>query len=120
MRDVSAETQPSGLMPQERPAPDARLTPYQLTLSAMIVPLRLHMALNAAIGVAFGLVSGPYVAGLWLAGLMTCDVVLQRVYRRLQADADHVDSDRGLRRMVWIGLAKGAFWISAPTAFTRK
>jgi PAS domain S-box-containing protein len=117
VRDVRAEPQPPVSMPEERPAPNARMTPYQLTVSAMIVPLRLHMALNAAIGVAFGLVSGPYVAGLWLAGLTTCDVVLQRVYRRLQADAAHVDSDPGLRRLAWIGLAKGAFWISAPTAF---
>lgn len=92
-------------------------TPYQLTLSAMIVPLRLHMSLNALIGVAFGLVSGPYLALLWVAVLSTCDVILQRRYRRLDACAAGVDSDRGLRRLAWSGFATAVAWTSVPTVF---
>src|ERR1700733_915047 len=70
-------------MSEERPASNLRLTPYQLTLSALIVPWRLHMLLNAVTGVAFGLVAGPALAMLWVAGLTLGDAVLQQQYRRL-------------------------------------
>jgi len=101
----------------DRPTSDLRQTPYQLTLSALIVPLRLHMVLNAASGLAFGLVSGPYLALLWVAGLSAADMILQRLYRRLDARAAHIDSDHGIRRLAWFGFAKAVLWISVPTVF---
>jgi PAS domain S-box-containing protein len=104
-------------MSEERQASNLRLTPYQLTLSALIVPWHLHLLLNGVTGVAFGLVSGPYLALLWVAGLSACDMVLQRLYRRLEDRAAAVSSDRGLRRLAWIGSVKAAVWMSAPTAF---
>jgi PAS domain S-box-containing protein len=104
-------------MTDERPGSNLRLTPYQLTLSALIVPWRLHMLLNAVTGVAFGLVAGPALAMLWVACLTLGDAILQRQYGRLKARAASVDSDRGLRRLAWIGSVKGTLWISAPTAF---
>jgi hypothetical protein len=51
-------------MSEERRRPIFRLTPYQLTLSALIVPWRLHMRLNAVTGVAFGPIAGPVPAML--------------------------------------------------------
>jgi len=104
-------------MSEERPASNLRLTPYQLTLSALIVPWRLHMLLNAVTGVAFGLIAGPVPAMLWVAGLTIGDAILQRQYGRLKNRAALVDSDLGLRRLAWIGGVKGVLWISAPTAF---
>ena len=104
-------------MSEERPASNLRLTPYQLTLSALIVPWRLHTLLNAVTGVAFGLVAGPALAVLWVSGLTLGDAILQRQYGRLGAGAALLDSDRGLRRLAWIGSVKGVLWISAPAAF---
>jgi hypothetical protein len=104
-------------MSDERPAFDLRRTPYQLTLSALIVPWRLHTLLNAVTGVAFGLVAGPVLAMLWVACLTLGDAVLQRQYRRLEARSALADSNRGLRRLAWVGSVKGVLWISAPTAF---
>jgi PAS domain S-box-containing protein len=104
-------------MSEERPASDLRRTPYQLTLSALIVPWRLHALLNAVTSVAFGLVAGPAPAMLWVACLTVGDAILQWQYARLEARATLVDSDRGLRRLAWIGSVKGVLWVSAPTAF---
>jgi signal transduction histidine kinase/CheY-like chemotaxis protein len=104
-------------MSEERPASDLRRTPYQLTLSALIVPWPLHALLNAVTGVAFGLVAGPALGILWVACLTLGDAILQRQYARLNARAALVDSDRGLRRLAWVGSVKGVLWISAPTAF---
>jgi hypothetical protein len=94
-------------MSEDRSASDLRLTPYQLTLSALIVPWRLHMLLNAVTGVAFGLVAGPALAMLWVACLTLGDAILQGQYGRLKSRAAVVDSDRGLRRLAWIGAVKG-------------
>jgi signal transduction histidine kinase len=104
-------------MSEERPASDLRRTPYQLTLSALIVPWPLHVLLNAVTSVAFGLVAGPAPAILWVACLTLGDAVLQRQYRRLEARSALADSNRGLRRLAWVGSVKGVLWISAPTAF---
>jgi len=104
-------------MSAERPTTGPRLTPYQLTLSALIVPWRLHMLLNGATGIAFALIAGPYLALLWVAALSGYDMLLQREYRRLDARSAHISSDRGLRRLAWLGFTKSAVWISAPTAF---
>jgi signal transduction histidine kinase/FixJ family two-component response regulator len=101
----------------ERPASSIRQTPYQLTLSALIVPLRLHLLFNAASGVAFAFVGGPYLALLWVAGLSVGDLILQRLYRRLDAGAADLDSDRGLRQLGWFVLGKAMLWISAPSAY---
>jgi signal transduction histidine kinase/ActR/RegA family two-component response regulator len=93
------------------------MTPYQLTLAALVIPWRVHMLLNVATGVAFGLVVGPYLALLWIAGLAAGDALLQRLYGRLNARATSADSDRGMRRLVMIGLTKVALWLSVPTVF---
>jgi len=103
-------------MSPERPASVLRLTPYQLTLSALIVPWTLHTLLNAVTGVAFGLIAGPLPAILWFVGLTVADAILQRQYRRLGDRAAGVDSGRGLRGVAWMGSVKGLLWISAPTA----
>jgi signal transduction histidine kinase/ActR/RegA family two-component response regulator len=104
-------------MSVERPAPKSRQTPYQLTLLALIVPLRLPLVMDALGGVAFALVGGPSLALLWAAGLAAGDGILQRLYRRLEVRAAHVDSNQGLRRLAWFASAKAVLWLWAPTVF---
>ncbi|HZZ31516.1 MAG TPA: ATP-binding protein [Phenylobacterium sp.] len=73
--------------------------------------------LNIAFGLAFGLVAGPQFALLWVVSLSTGDLILQNLYKRLDDRAATMDSDRGLRRLAGVGLAKAMLWTSAPTAF---
>jgi signal transduction histidine kinase/CheY-like chemotaxis protein len=92
-------------------------TPYELTLSALIVPWSTQTALNLVFGLAFAFVAGPLLGAAWVASLCLADCALRPIYRRWSLSAVGSDSDRGLRRLAWIAAAKSAIWVAIPTAF---
>jgi signal transduction histidine kinase len=97
---------------------EGELTPYQLTLAALIYSWRRQAAFNIALGLAFCLVGGPWVALGWTLSLCAADWALQQIYRRLTVVAAGENSRRGLAIVSWLMLTKGVFWYAAPTGFT--
>jgi signal transduction histidine kinase len=97
---------------------DRELTPYELTLAALILPWRRQAGFDVAVGLAFCLVGGPWIGLGWALSLCAADWGLQQSYRRLAADAANVESRRGLARLSWLMLLKGLLWYALPTGFT--
>ncbi|THD59131.1 MAG: response regulator [Phenylobacterium sp.] len=102
----------------EQIAVDPGATPYELTLAALTYSWPRQAGFNLAVGLAFCLVAGPWVALGWTLGLCAADAALQQMYRRLTAASPHVESSRGLSGLCWLVLAKSAFWYAAPAGFT--
>jgi signal transduction histidine kinase/FixJ family two-component response regulator len=97
---------------------DGDLTPYQLTLAALTYSWVRQAGFNIALGLAFCLVGGPWVALGWTLSLCAADWALQQIYRRLTVAAATVSSRRGLAGLSWLMFVKGVFWYAVPAGFT--
>jgi signal transduction histidine kinase/AmiR/NasT family two-component response regulator len=93
-------------------------TSYQLTLAALTLPGVRQAGFNIALGLAFWLLAGPWLALGWTLSLCITDLVLQQVFRRLRRQAATVPSKRGETWLSGIVLFKSLVWYWAPVAFT--
>jgi signal transduction histidine kinase len=109
---------PTSGAPDDEAAMDRKVTPYRLTLAALTYSWPRQAAFDVVVGLAFCLVAGPAMGLGWILSLCATDWGLQRVYRRLTAKADDVESHRGLSRLCWLVFAKGVVWYAAPVGFT--
>lgn len=92
------------------------LTPYQMTLTAMVFPWRAHAGFNVIAGLGLGLVGAPLLGAVWTLGLCLADWILQRLYRHWLLTAAEADSTKGLARLSWIVLMRTALWFAPPLA----
>jgi signal transduction histidine kinase len=100
----------------EAAAPE--MTPYELTLAALTFSWRRQAVFNLAVGLAFTLTAGPWLALAWTLTLCAADWTFQQIYRRLTPAAPLVDSARGLTWLSWAAFTKGVFWYAGPAGFT--
>lgn len=92
------------------------VTPYQMTLSAMVVPWAVLAVFNVAAGIGLALVGAPFIAIVWTTGLCAADWLLQRCYRSWSQSAVELDSEAGLRRLSTTVLLRTCLWFVAPLA----
>jgi two-component system, sensor histidine kinase len=119
-KDIGAmqESSQTPTAPSDGAVLHRELTPYQLTLAALTYSWPRQAGFDVVVGLAFCLVSGPVVGLSWILSLCSVDWVLQRVYRRLAAEAADVDPQRGVTALCWLVFAKSVFWYAAPAGFT--
>jgi signal transduction histidine kinase/ActR/RegA family two-component response regulator len=111
---TDAGARPQGAQPPIEGAP--QLTPYQLSLAALLFPWPAHWGFDLVAGAALALIGAPGLAAVWTAALCVIDVALQKLYQRWLRKAADADSSRGLRRLSLVVAAKTALWFSAATA----
>ena len=90
------------------------VTPYQMTLSGMVVPWAVHAVFNVAAGIGLALVGAPLIAAIWTVALCAADVVLTRCYRIWSQSAANLDSALGLRRLSGAVFLRTSLWFVAP------
>jgi signal transduction histidine kinase/CheY-like chemotaxis protein len=93
-------------------------TPYQLTLMSMSFPWKVSCLFNLVSGLCLALVGAPRLAIAYTVGLCAADFLLQRAYRRMGVVAAAEDSDKGLRKLSLLALARNLLGYSAPVGFT--
>ena len=94
------------------------LTPYQMTLMAMVFPWRAHAVFNVFAGLGLGLVGAPLLGSIWALSLCLADWISQRLYRNWLLAAAETDSTKGLARLSWIVFMRMALWFAPPLAHT--
>jgi signal transduction histidine kinase len=104
--------------PPPEAAAEGTGTSYQLTLAALTYPWFRQAGFNVAVGMAFSLLAGPWLALAWALSLCITDFFLQRVFRRLRRQAAAVSSKRGETWLSGVVLGKSLVWYWAPVAFT--
>ena len=92
------------------------VTPYQMTLSAMVIPWGVHATFNVAAGIGLALVGAPVIALVWATTLCVVDALLQRLYRAWAQSAADLDSEAGLRRLSGTVFLRTCLWFIAPLA----
>ena len=108
---ASAATQPAAVI-------DLSYTPYQLTLSALIFPARIHCVFNVFAGLCLGLMGAPLLGAVWALCACAVDAWQQHLYRRWLPLSGGVAASRGLRRIAAMVALRSTIWMSAPVAFT--
>jgi signal transduction histidine kinase/ActR/RegA family two-component response regulator len=93
-------------------------TPYQMTLTAMLIPWRLQAVFNVIAGIGLGLIGAPLLGLVWALTLCVADWLTQRLYRNWLSVAAESDSAKGLARLSWIVLLRMALWFAPPVAYT--
>jgi signal transduction histidine kinase/ActR/RegA family two-component response regulator len=73
--------------------------PYQLTLTGVVLPVRVHCAFNALAAVCALLLGHPAIAACGFAAACLGDTVFQRMIRHWLTSADKADEAWGLRRL---------------------
>lgn len=95
---------------------DPSQTPYQLTLSALLFPVRAHCAFHTVAALSFALMGAPVLGVVW--GLACClfDWMTQPRFIRWRSAA--ADSHDGLKRLALISGARSTLLFAGPVWFT--